>query len=294
LKEQLKRIESLLKEKQIIEASDSVLAHDRVHGGSINDSFRLRFSNKSLFVKLNRHHGLREFFSCEKKGLELLRSKSKLKVPEVVGMEEAKEQGDFLVLEYLEESEPGANFWESFGRDLAQLHQNTHTEFGLGYDNYIGALKQSNRRHSNWVDFFIEERLEVQYQLARDKNYLDDQFGFDLKKLFAKLPSLIPEESPSLLHGDLWSGNYMVFGSQRAAIFDPAVYFGHREVDLAMMHLFGGFHHSLFDAYHEAFPLEIAWEERIDLFNLYPLLVHVNLFGGSYASRARQVLNKYL
>jgi len=290
----IKTVERLLKEEGVIGKNELVLGFEREHGGSINDSFLLTTSKAKFFVKLSRRKDLKDFFKCEQKGLELLRSQSGLKIPEVIAISEKDDTIDILVLEYLEESEAKLGFWESFGRGLATLHQHSSSSFGLNYDNYIGSLKQSNRQYDKWIEFFIHERLEAQFILARDKGYLDGQFGKELNRLFGKLEQLIPEEPPALLHGDLWSGNYRAVGAKQAAIFDPAVYYGHREVDLAMMHLFGGFHRSLFDVYHEAYPLKAGWEERIDLFNLYPLLVHVNLFAGAYTSRAKQVLKKFI
>lgn len=292
---QLETIENLLKQEGFLTSDQEIQSFERQHGGSINDSFLLRTSSAKYFVKINRRRGLKDFFECECKGLEMLRHSSGLVVPEIVAMIKAESESiELLVLDFLEEGKPSPNFWKNFGRDLADLHHNSSDYFGLEYDNYVGSLRQSNTTHEDWVNFFVHERLDVQYRLARSQHYLDEQFGKDLNRLYGRLEELIPKEPAALLHGDLWSGNYRVLGSGQAAIFDPAVYFGHREVDLAMMHLFGGFHRSLFDSYHEAFPLEEGWEERIDLFNLYPLLVHVNLFAGSYGSRARQVLKKFL
>ena len=288
-------VEKLLKNKGIIAQDQAIQRFERLHGGSINDSFLVITSQDRFFIKMNRRKELPHFFECERKGLELLRGASELKVPKVIAISDSSEQAvDILVLEYLEETSPAPTFWKNFGMGLATLHQNSSSHFGLDYNNYIGSLKQSNTPHDNWIEFFVNERLNAQYNLARDQGFLDEQFGRDLDRLYNKIDQIIPNEPAALLHGDLWSGNFKVVGAAQAAIFDPAVYFGHREVDLAMMHLFGGFQQSLFDAYHEVFPLEAGWEERIDLFNLYPLLVHVNLFAGSYTSRARQVLKKYI
>ncbi|MAY84932.1 MAG: hypothetical protein CMP59_12450 [Flavobacteriales bacterium] len=295
MQNQIKRIEEHLQKEKIIGSNESIIRFEREHGGSINDSYLLTYSSGKLFVKINSRKDLPGFFLCEKKGLEKLKVSTDLKVPKVISLNEGIEnESDFLILEYLDEAKPAPLFWSNFGKELATIHQNTSDQFGLDYDNYIGSLRQSNNKHDSWIDFFAVERLEAQYKLAREKNFLDESFGLDLHKLYNKLPNLIPQEKPALLHGDLWSGNFRVVGAGQAAIFDPAIYYGHREVDLAMMHLFGGFDRSLFKAYNEVFPLELGWEERIDLFNLYPLLVHVNLFSGSYVSRARQVLNRYL
>jgi fructosamine-3-kinase len=295
LQTQIEIVEALLKQEGIIDPEQEIQAFQRQHGGSINDSFLLRTSGAKYFVKISHRKDLKDFFECERRGLELLRNASGLSVPEVIALIKDEDDSiELLVLDFLEEGNPSPDFWKNFGRELAFLHQNSSDYFGLEYNNYIGSLPQSNKKHEDWINFFIHERLDAQYRLARSQNYLDEQFGKDLDRLYGKLDQIIPKEPAALLHGDLWSGNYRVMGSGEAAIFDPAVYYGHREVDLAMMHLFGGFHRSLFDAYHEAYPLTVEWQERIDLFNLYPLLVHVNLFAGSYTSRVKQVLKKYI
>jgi fructosamine-3-kinase len=286
-------IEGQLKSIGIIEGEQNVTGIVSMHGGSINESYRVETKEATYFLKINRRGDVRYFFDIEAKGLESLRTNSKFHIPRVLKVFSTEKFGG-LLMEFVPNSIPASNFWEDFGRKLAELHKVSSNQFGLGYNNYIGSLAQSNLFKSNWVEFFREERLEKQYQLSRENQLLDNSFGMDLQRLYNKLPEIIPIEIPSLVHGDLWSGNFTVSSNGLASIFDPAVYFGHREADIAMMHLFGGFDKQLFQAYHEAYPLGHGWEERIDLFNLYPLMVHVNLFGGSYVSRLKQVLKKYL
>lgn len=287
------KLRNILIQEKLLSPKGKIESIAEVHGGSINQSYLLKASGKSFFVKLNRRSDNHLFFDCEKSGLELLSQHSSFNIPKVYSIYSNSELGA-LIMEFVESAQAAPGFWEDFGRKLAKMHQTTSPGFGLDQDNFIGSLPQANEQRQSWCEFFMEQRIEKQYQLAREQNYLDDDFGRDLNKLYPKLTELIPEEPPALLHGDLWSGNFKVAGDGYASIFDPAVYYGHREVDLAMMHLFGGFDKRLFAAYHEIFPLEASWESRIDLFNIYPLMVHVNLFGGSYVSRARQVLRKYL
>ena len=163
--------------------------------------------------------------------------------------------------------------------------------FGLDHDNYIGSLAQSNKKHADWISFFMEERIRPQLKLAMDKKLIDEGTVKQFDKLFDHFDRLIPKEKPALLHGDLWNGNFLVSDSSRAALIDPAVYFGHREMDLAMTTLFGGFDSEFYRAYDEVFPLEKGFEKRVDIHNLYPLLVHVNLFGGGYVRQVKAVLN---
>ena len=165
--------------------------------------------------------------------------------------------------------------------------------FGLDHDNYIGSLPQSNHQHTSWVEFFIEERLEKQIALAKNSGALNNSTIQQFNNLFKRLKEIIPEEKPSLLHGDLWNGNYMLAADGCACLIDAAVYYDHREMDLAMTRLFGGFPEEFYESYHETFPLSSGFEERVDIHNLYPLLVHVNLFGGSYISQVKSVLSRF-
>jgi fructosamine-3-kinase len=265
----------------------------KVYGGSINRSFKVQSGQQNYFVKLNSRSLYPQMFELEAEGLELLSSSKAIKIPRYLthGVE-----GDtaFLVLEFIESSSESANFWEDYGRQLATLHQQSAENFGLSKDNYIGSLKQINTPKSNWTDFFIENRLQEQLKMAVDSKLVDGALLKKFDQLFKQMPNYFPEEKPSLLHGVLWAGNFMVGAKGEPVIMDPAVYYGHREMDIAMSHLFGGFHARFYKAYNEAFPLETKWEERIELCNLYPLLVHVNLFGGDYLSRVKNSLNRLI
>ena len=196
-------------------------------------------------------------------------------------------------MEYIATGSPGADFWDTFGQGLARLHKRTQKMFGLDHDNFIGSLQQSNRMHTSWEDFFINERLEAQYKLARDAGRAGSDTGRPLQNLYSRLSDFFPPEPPALLHGDLWSGNYMVDSSGMAVIADPAVYYGHRLMDLGMSKLFGGFSSAFYQAYNDAWPLEKNWPESIEIANLYPLLAHVNLFGGSYLQSVHSILKRF-
>ena len=262
-----------------------------VGGGSINDTYRLASNLGDFFLKINSHSKYPGMFDLESDGLETLRNSGSFRVPEVILVAHQADYS-YLLMEYVEEGVKTARFWESFAGELVTLHRNTSQQFGYHKENYIGSLAQSNLWHDNWAEFFIEQRLEPQLRLAGNLINSTDQRAFE--KLFHRMEHLVPAEPPSLLHGDLWGGNYLVDKAENPVLIDPAVYYGHREVDLAMMHLFGGFSAELFELYNELFPLENDWRNRIYLHNLYPLLVHVNLFGGSYLDSVRQNLKHYL
>ena len=262
------------------------------YGGSINDAFSFQLGERRFFAKHNSRNDVKQFFSLEAKGLSLLENSRSINVPLVQCVYHEGRNG-VLIMDYIESGSSHED-WELFGRNLAALHANSNNAFGLDHHNYIGSLEQKNTPSSDWTEFFAQERLEVQYQYARNSGLLGKEWRSWLDQLYSKLNSLMPLENPALLHGDLWSGNYKFNKEGVPYVFDPSVYYGHREVDIAMMHLFGGFDKRLFSAYQEVKPLENGWEERIDLFNLYPLFVHVNLFGGSYVTRLKNVLNNYI
>lgn len=262
-----------------------------VSGGSVNQSYEIKTSKKSFFLKVNELNAFPKMFEKEVLGLNLLRKSTSIAVPQEL-LKGHFEQHAFLILEFIKPSEPSKKYWEKFGEGLSELHRNNALKFGLEYDNYNGSLHQVNDYKSDWGSFFIENRLMEQQRQARDKGRLDKQLSDLLELLYPKLNSLFPKEPPALLHGDLWSGNYLTKEGM-PCFMDPAVYYGHREVDLAMTLLFGGFDKKMYDAYHANFPLEKGWEKRVDILNLYPLMVHVNLFGASYAQRVKSILKYY-
>ncbi len=263
-----------------------------ISGGCINDAKRLQTTVGDFFIKVNSAIRFPGMFEAEAKGLKLLRSANELYVPKVITTGEFGGQ-QFLVTEFVESDIKADSFWEDFGTSLARLHRYSGNSFGLDHDNYIGSLAQSNTKADTWPSFFINNRLNPQLKLARDRGLVGEKLIKHFEGLYLKLPEIFPQEPPALLHGDLWSGNYMVSAEGRACIIDPAVYFGHREMDIAMTRLFGGFGYELYDAYNEEYPMEQGWEARMDICNLYPLLVHVNLFGGSYLSQVESIIRRF-
>ncbi len=283
-------ISSLLAEK-----SGSAVSIDRavpLSGGSINDTYLLETTAGKFFMKYNHASAYPGMFSQEAGGLALLHDAGEIRVPEVVGYGDAGTH-TFIILEYLDAAAKQRDFWSDFGMKLAALHRHTGKQFGLKHDNYIGSLKQYNDQHDRWVDFFREQRLLVQMEMAAGSGLLPGHVKAAFEQLFKRLDDIFPEEPPSLIHGDLWSGNYMVDEKGDACIIDPAVYYGFREMDIGMSRLFGVFGSEFYDAYNETWPMEPGWRERIEICNLYPLMVHVNLFGAGYMGSVESILSRY-
>jgi fructosamine-3-kinase len=231
-------------------------------------------------------------FEKEASGLKILAETKSIEIPEVISFAMTGKYA-YLLLQYIETGISSRNFWIDFGTKLADLHQNTNKYFGLDHDNYIGLLVQKNDSHPDFFSFFISERIEPQLKEARNKGAFSHSETRYFDSLFNILHNIIPAEKPALIHGDLWSGNYMVTANGSPCLVDPAVYFGHREADIAMTQLFGGFHPDFYNAYNHAWPMEKDWQKRMDIFNLYPLLVHVNLFGGSYTRQVLQIIRQF-
>ena len=259
-----------------------------IGGGCINHALKLKTNVNTYFLKWNDASSFPGMFDSEARGLNLFRSSNSVSIPEVISFGESGNYS-FLMLEYVDSGAMNKNYWENFGRSLSELHKKSATNFGLNHDNYIGSLNQSNQDRPTWKDFFVNERLIPQLKLANLESGLSQKF----ENLFEKLDDIFPNEPPALIHGDLWSGNYMVSESGDPVIMDASVYYGHREMDLAMSKLFGGFEARFYTAYNEASHLEKDWESRMDICNLYPLLVHVNLFGGSYLSQIESIMRRF-
>ena len=261
-------------------------------GGCINEAGKITTSRGNYFIKWNGKDRCPGMLEKEGIGLEALSKTKTVPLPEVVAAGEAGEW-QYLVLEYIEPGALTPSSWEGLGSGLAQLHGHHQPSFGLGYDNYIGSLTQSNKEHGTWAGFFEHERIRpLLEKLVQAKRIGHDMLGpFD--RMFARMGGIFPEGAPSLLHGDLWGGN--VIGSRRgvAMVIDPAVYFGHREAEIAFTMLFGAFEKPFYEAYHHLLPLESGFEERKDLYNLYPLLVHAILFGDSYLGQVKCIIKHF-
>ncbi len=262
-----------------------------VGGGSINEAYAFTYAGSKYFLKVNRAKRFPGMFAVEAKGLGLLASNSSLVVPKVVHAA-IRDEEQYLVLEFLERRSEDGEFFHGLGKGLAELHKHTNERFGLDHSNYIGSLPQDNTQKTSWNEFFICNRMEPLLKQAMDEGKLPATSRKNFESLFRKLDEVFPMEKPALLHGDLWSGNKMS-AVNGPCIFDPAVYYGHREVDIAMTQLFGGFTSDFYRGYNDTFALEKGLEERISVFNLYPLLVHTVLFGSGYAQDVLATIRRF-
>ncbi len=275
---------------------EPIVALRRVAGGDINEAFEARLAGgRRVFVKTHASADPR-MLPCEAEGLRWLDAAGAVRVPGVLAVSDPASPGPaFLVLEFIAGRARAEGFDASLGRALARLHRHGAPGFGFASDNFIGSLPQSNRAHATWPAFYLAERLEPQIRRAVDTGAGPSRWTASLERLGSRLSTLAgDDEPPARLHGDLWSGNVMTDGAGAPVLVDPAVYGGHREMDLAMLQLFGSPGRELFDAYGEAWPLAPGHRDRVRLHQLYPLLVHVNLFGGSYVAAADACLRAYL
>ncbi|RXF72338.1 fructosamine kinase family protein [Arcticibacter tournemirensis] len=264
-----------------------------IHGGSINRCFRLKSGKESFFLKVNSQRDYPEMFMKEAMALKLLDSTHSILVPQVISYGAAGDE-QFLLLQWINTGANTSRAQERLGEGLAALHHHSASGFGLDYTNYMGSLIQSNRPHAEWVDFFVEERLKPQVKIAADKWLIDQDTINKFNLLFCRMKEFLPEVKPALVHGDLWSGNYMIGEGETPVLIDPAIAYANRECDIAMSKLFGGFDEIFYESYNHHFPLEKNWNERTDLWNLYPLLIHLNLFGRSYLAAIKAALKRYL
>jgi fructosamine-3-kinase len=259
-------------------------------GSAISQPFLVNTSKGKFFMKRNAALFGLDFFEKEAKGLDMLANAGAMKVARPL-FDGKYHQEIYVVMEFLERGQPQPDFWENFGRALATQHQITDTLYGLDYNNYIGKIPQCNQRHAQWADFYAEERILKLTRRAVDHHLLDATHAKKAENICKTLTSLIPEEKPALLHGDLWNGNFMVWQNGHVAIFDPAPYYGHREMDIAMSKLFGGFEPAFYEGYQQALPLQPGYSEREKIHQLYPLLVHLLLFGGHYRNDVESILD---
>lgn len=278
--------------KGILNTNSTPYNFKPISGGCINQCYSFQSEKETFFLKLNSKDQFPKMFQKEISGLQLLADAKSIAVPEVIA-EGDYNNTSFLLLEHITSKRPNDNFWEKFGQQLAQLHQNSNPNFGLEHNNYIGSLPQKNDFKENWTDFFIECRLYPLSKKAYEEGLLNIEHLEAFIELYKELPSLLPKEKPSLLHGDLWSGNFLCNNMGDPVLIDPAVYYGNREIEIAFTKLFGGFDTRLYASYQEAYPLDSGFTERIDIYNLYPLLVHLLLFGKSYLSQIETTLLKF-
>ncbi len=282
-------IQKLIEER----LSTTVQSVNRVSGGDINEAFRIETVNGRFFVKINASVNSIDILKSEQYGLDVLRRTSKVRVPRIVDFLVHDKTG-ILILEWITRGHSTRDAYQDLGRQLAALHTCRDNQFGSVPDNFIGALPQKNTSYDDFETFYAECRILPQVKMAVDRDVFSKKTLNGFKTFLYKIPLLIPKENPVLIHGDLWGGNHMVNDSGHPYIIDPSISYNHREMDLAMMGLFGGYPEVTYLTYNERLPLIPGWRERADIFQLYYLLVHLNLFGSGYYNSVMRILNKYL
>ena len=291
-------------EKEISTASDQpflLKKHAAMGGGSINQAHRIdgvfadngENESVSFFIKFNDKSRL-EMFAAEAAGLWEIEKGHTLRVPQVISYG-AEGNQSYLILENLSLAGGQVDSAKKLGQQLAAMHKISAKQFGWIRDNTIGSTRQINKQTDNWIDFWREHRLGFQLELAK-QNGGGQSLYIKGQKLITELDHFFTDHKPeaSLLHGDLWSGNYGYIKNGPPVIFDPAVYYGDRETDIAMSELFGGFPQEFYLAYNEAWSLDSGYKKRKTLYNLYHILNHFNLFGGGYAMQAEKMIDELL
>jgi fructosamine-3-kinase len=263
-----------------------------VGGGSINRAGVMHTKVGRFFVKWNDAHAYPRMFELEKQGLDLLRGANAVYVPKTYATGSDGQEA-FLIMELVEPGRRVGNFYEDFGERLATLHLEKASQHGLGHDNYIGSLPQQNNRHDKWVDFFIAERLEPMVSMARNQGLINEAVVRQFENMYTRLEAILPEEPASLMHGDLWGGNHMTGPEGTVCLFDPAAYYGNREMEIAFTQVFSGYPAVFYNAYESHWPLQPGFEKRKGIYQLWPLMVHVNLFGTSYLSPVKRILQVF-
>lgn len=263
-----------------------------VHGGDINEAFLVTAGDQEFFIKYHCGSYAADMFQKEVMGLELINKAVPGFAPQTKSIFSQCDHS-ILIMEYLETSSNGKSCGSDLGSQLAKMHRYQSDYYGLETENFIGSLIQKNDRAESISVFMTQSRLLPQLMMASNKGYLIPSEVPSSSHIERIINGIVPEEKPCLVHGDLWGGNYLCTINNKAMIIDPAVAYGHREMDIAMSRLFGGFDIDFYNTYNDTYPLENGWENRIDLFQLYYLLVHLNLFGTSYKDSVMRILNKY-
>lgn len=267
----------------------------KISGGCINQAYCLDTGNRQFFVKSNEAPQAREMFETEAQGLVLL-GEGGLNVPRVVAVGGVEQGTSVLVLEWIDSSSRRPDFSAVLGRGLASTHVRVDSdEFGLSFDNYIGLNSQRNQPSQNWCGFWKQQRLVPQFEKACRSGFFEAPWRRTFERFLSRLDSwlMTPLQKPGLLHGDLWNGNVISDSSGHPMLIDPAVYFGHPEAEFGIVSLFGGFDQDFYDAYHEVNPRLDGFETRVEIYKLYHLLNHLNLFGVSYLEPCSAILKRF-
>ncbi|MDX9882542.1 MAG: fructosamine kinase family protein [Prolixibacteraceae bacterium] len=266
-----------------------------VGGGCINSALRLKCNAGDFFLKWNSSCPA-DMFLKEAAGLQEIHSVgiSYLRIPEIIWAKETDELPGVLLMEYLQPSDGSSEQDEKLGLGLAMLHRKTAPGYGFYHDNYCGLTVQKNTWNTNWIEFFGQQRLLYLLHMVQHSRGISSEEIKIFEKFIDRLPEILSHPTaPSLIHGDLWSGNYM-YTAGGPSLIDPAAYYADREMELSIMTMFGGFSSRVWAAYQEAFPLSDGWKERNRVYQLYHLLNHYYLFGGSYLDQANRIVRQFI
>ena len=285
------KIKTRLEEK----LGTKIKSFSSLSGGCISDAYKIVTDKNSTFFLKHNSGTSNDMFIKEANGLNELVKANSIRIPNVLEYDK-----DYILLEFIPTGNRKKFFFEDFGRSFAEMHKYTSDNYGFYEDNYIGSNPQSNipneNEKQNWASFYFNKRILYQLQLAEKLGNSTSELRKGISRLEEKIDEIIggSNEKPSLLHGDLWGGNYMIDENGQAVLIDPAVYYGHREADLGMTKLFGGFSYEFYKAYNENFPLDDGYEYRENIYKLYHVLNHLNLFGGGYYSQAISLIKFYI
>jgi fructosamine-3-kinase len=275
----------------------TIQSYRSVSGDCINNASIIECSNGERFFLKSNPAATKAMFAAETDGLRSMSATNSIRIPEVICFGSLESGGAFLVLESIVQGSRSRDYFECFGRQLANMHRLGRSEqFGFKTDNWLGSTVQPNPWSTDWISFWIQSRIDHQLKLAIERGFSNSKLQRLGKLLIDRVGDIFgsTEEPPSLIHGDLWSGNYLADETAQPVLIDPACYYANREAEFGMTTLFGGFPTEFYDAYQEAWPLAEGWETRVEIYRLYHLLNHLNLFGSSYMSGCLEILKRHV
>ena len=270
----------------------TLIQHSPLTGGDISSVELLETNEHRLVVKSSTDTAAADMFEQEILALTSIADTQTIAVPDVY-LQGCEGDLNYLVMDYVASKKATLKDFERFGAELAELHAVSNPDFGWLHDNYIGSLQQSNKAHADWPIFYVQERLLPQFRMAFERKLLSAQDMPSEEVLMTRAYEILPSTTAALLHGDLWSGNFLIAQNGAPYLIDPAIYYGHGEVDLAMSRLFGGFDEIFYKAYHAVHHAQEGIECRQDWYKLYYLLVHLNIFGGAYFEAVKKIVARY-
>ena len=270
-----------------------ILGASPMTGGDINHAVKVETKQDIYFVKWNDIPQSLAMLESEAFALQSLQNTQTIGIPNIIAVSSFENKA-YLILQFIHSKQkPDSRDLVNFGRHLAKLHLVPTDYFGYPEDNFIGRLTQVNLKSDNWSEFYIKHRLHPQIATAKNSNHLSNISAESIDRLYVKIDALLKDTIPSLLHGDLWSGNYIIANNGQSYLIDPASYYGHAEVDLAMSELFGGFGEDFYIGYNDVKKISANYTHRREIYQLYYLLVHLNLFGRSYEESCARILRKF-